>query len=250
MTFILKHWQGLAFLAVAAAAALYVGNLKGQIASLNREADGYALEITNQAAVADTQRTIYLDSLTAVTRAVEQVAIERDSLAEALDLALVARTEVLAVVDTAAGVDTSTTPEGTPLAWHIYDQPFTIDLSVKDRALEYQIALDPIPLILEVGCTSGPTGRIREARVVVIGPSWASLTLQELRQVPGVCNPSRLIDRTSQSLLAQMRLPLAGAITGAAVAVLYMGPDDRIGDALISGALFGAGIGLLIDVIF
>jgi len=181
---------------------------ESRLNALGAKADSVALVASNLVAARDSTRDASLenarvakiagDSLRIVEKRVLQVKQSRDALDEALQRERKA-TYAFSTNLQSLTAERSTASSGRSSAkFHIRDEPYTVDADVSlpptpdSATLRLHIALDSLAMRLRVTCKSS-----NDASVVVETPPWVHVTLGNLSQDPGVCEPPRVQARNS-----------------------------------------------------
>ena len=185
------------------------------------------------------------DSTRAWQRRTEQHALEQDALER--QLRIEARARVSAEARVRALQDSATAPvtvgagDVRSARWTIHQPPFQVEASAElppppaRGTLQVNVALDPLPLTVRLGCRDGAV--VPQAWAVVTGPEWATLELGTVEQVPGICG--------GVVALPSYRVPAwAPAVAGALGA---FSARRNVLDGLV-GATVGWGFGRLVGV--
>ncbi len=206
----------------------YVGVQMYKIKKLERELVAETLRANNELARADSTVKL-LRSQKDSTDAWSKLAVQEKIRADDLDKRLKRETRAKAdlqirvdsLVEVIQGLPTTEDTLGTRTGVFppTYSEPFTTSAKVvlpkppARGSLELTIVMDPLNIGVRQQCLP-PDGRgVRQASVVVTGPSWADVRLGALVQDPEVCMP-QLTKKTS----SKFKL---GAVFGAAAVLLF-----------------------------
>jgi hypothetical protein len=138
------------------------------------------------------------DSLRVVERLVVQGAQRADALDRALGRERRARYQMVSTVDSLSrAVGSAAVVEAADdmrrARFDVRRAPYIIGADVAIPAppdsarLAIDVALDPIPVDVRVGCGAPDRHGIRAATVDAVTPAWATVRLERLEQVPEVC---------------------------------------------------------------
>jgi len=167
--------SGYAIAGVVVLAALGYGELE------RARANGERLARTNAEAAADTTRRWFAGQLQVATRLIVQDQVHLGAALRA------AGRPTTAATITVAPAPIAVTTTGTATADTLHGQLDTVGVHVRVTvvapAWAWAVRRDPVDLQLGLSCDAGA------ARATVAGPTWAQLTLTDLHQDPGVCNP-------------------------------------------------------------
>lgn len=179
-----------------------------RLTQANKRAGASALEADTLRATIDTTKRIALradSTRSAVQRqAVQVVAARADSIDRELKLERIAKTVLVARIDTltirvASVAPVEETKEGERSAAFVVDStPYHIRAEVympappEAATIQLTAALDSVPLEIRHGCGPENTAGIRSAYVTVIGPKWAALSIGRVEQDPALCHSSAL----------------------------------------------------------
>lgn len=212
---LVKHWR--ASLVVLSLSAIASGVAWGlhRIETAERARIRAELALDSLEAVRDTTRLRLVETLEGEVRVFERRAVQAedsiDAVSEALGQTVRARTraevrvreletQVIGIIDREA--PTFEGGDSIPGAdFEIRRPPYTVwarALFADPPLLRFTVALDPIPLVLRIGCSDRFTGEVRQAQVGIQSPEWADVRIAAARQSPEVCNPrAPLLDSSS-----------------------------------------------------
>ena len=220
-----------------------------KIGALEIEADSLALEITNQAALDDSTRTIMVEgfdtAMVTFARLIVQKDVTNDSLGIVLDVEVRARQRLTARIRSLTTTVESTeppviTPEGTRTdTWDVRQVPYTIHAVTTlppppaNSALTLTVDLDQVDFTVRLACHETDE-RIDAAEIFLTGPNWLTFEIGEVEQAPEICNPPTVVS-PGTPLWQDI---IFGAGVGAITALVF-GDDAGVGGLLGGGLSIG-----------
>lgn len=206
------------------------------------------LRVDSLQAAMDTTRLVVVtalgDSIQAWERRAVQQEIAHDALAEDLQLSERARaaSEVrVRALRASVGAEVVVQPDGDRHAsFRVRQEPYTVLANVtlpappEDGRLSVSVFLDSLRLTTRVGCRE-VDGGAAQAVVVITGPEWVTLDIQDPQTDPSVCNPPAPLS----AVLPQGGGRAVSHIVGGALAGGVAGRD------LVS-VIAGGGVGFLV----